>query len=150
MEEIGEKFKETRESMDIMLDEVSLDLDIPIRDLENIELGNIKNIGSVVLIKEIITKYSKYLGLDPDVFLDEYNEVLFDQTSKISLDDIKNAKKMLHKNEEKKFKVSSPYTVITKQKKNYLKIILVVLVILLGSISVILINNNQTESSVIE
>ena len=136
--------------MDIMLDEVSIDLDIPIKDIENLEIGNIKDMGNVVKIKDIITKYSKYLGLDPDDFLDEYNEVLFDQTSKISLEDIKNAKRMLHKNEKKELKIASPYTLAEKPKKNFLKILIIISVILLGIVSVYLIDNSQTESSVIE
>ena len=35
----------------------------------------------------------KYLGLDDDLILDEFNEYLFDFTSKISIDDIKKAEK---------------------------------------------------------
>ena len=64
-----------------------------------------------------IKNYSKYLGLDYDKMVEEFNEYLFDFTSKISIEDIKKAEKE-QKNKDKKLKtvkIASPYTVEKQQ-----------------------------------
>ena len=47
----------------------------------------------VFSVKYFIRDYAKYLGLKYEDLVDEFNEYLFDYTSKLSIDDIKNAKK---------------------------------------------------------
>ena len=72
-------------------------------------------------MKEYIKQYAKYLGLDPEKVVDEFNGFLFEHTSKISLDDIKAAQKKLDEEEKK---VKSPYTQVYKKKIGVLPFIL--------------------------
>lgn len=89
MKEIGESFKEKREEIGITLEEVSKDLGIKEVLLENLEEGNAKVFKDILEIKDTIESYSKYLGLDTEKIMDEYNDYLFEKTSKISINDIK-------------------------------------------------------------
>ena len=128
MQEIGEKFKEARESMEISLEEASSDLKVEEEQLKSIEDGDIKAFDNVVALKFLIKDYSKYLGLDADVIIDEYNEYLFDQTSKIDIEDIKAAKKKLESKGTKPEKsIKSPYTTF-KLKENKSKIALAIMI----------------------
>lgn len=119
MKEIGEKLKETRESMGITIEEAASDLKIRESQLENIEEGNKDAFKDIFYLKMFIKNYSKYLGLDYDEMVEEFNEYLFDFTSKISIDDIKKAEKEQRKKEKKlkTVKISSPYTVEKKQQQ---------------------------------
>lgn len=112
MKEIGERFEEAREAVGISTEEASSDLKVDEEQIQNIEAGNIKAFENVVSLKYLIRDYSKYLGLDAEEMLDEYNEYLFDCTSKISLEDIKAAKRKLAKQTEgvKEKEIKSPYT----------------------------------------
>lgn len=130
MENVGEKFKEARESMEISIEEASEDLKVEPSDIENIENGNIKAFDNVVNLKYLLKDYSKYLGLDTDEILDEYNEYLFDCTSKISLEDIKEARRRIAQSEKKENKIKSPYTNF-RNRTSAKKILLVLLVILI-------------------
>lgn len=130
MKEIGERFREMRESIGIDIEEAALDLKVTKEELRNIEIGNIKAFENVVTLKEFICTYSKYLGLDVDDMLDEYNEYLFDQTSKISLADIKAAQKRLAKKEKKEQRYRSPYTSVKNHTKKHRFFILIVLLVL--------------------
>lgn len=122
MKEIGERFEEARENIGISIEEAASDLKVEMDQIENIEAGNIKAFENVVSLKYLIRDYSKYLGLDAEEMLDEYNEFLFDCTSKISLEDIKAAKRKIAKqNEEgKERSVRSPYTAMSKRKNTFL------------------------------
>ncbi|HCV47103.1 MAG TPA: hypothetical protein DGF25_03955 [Catenibacterium sp.] len=114
LKEIGERLKETRESIGISIEEAAEDLKMRPTQIENIESGNMKAFKDVFYLKYFIRDYSKYLGLDYEDMVDEFNEYLFDYTSKISMDDIKKAKKNAKKEKEKK-KISSPYTLEHKR-----------------------------------
>lgn len=116
MKELGEYLKEHRETNGVGLEEVSEDLEISKDDLENIEAGNIRAFRDVLNLKTIIKTYAKYLGLDPEKVTDEFNDFMFEHTSKISLADILEAEKKT--NEEAKKKIRSPYTIIKKKKAN--------------------------------
>lgn len=120
MKEIGERLKEARLSMGISIEEASEDLKLRPSQLENIEAGNQDAFKDIFYLKYFIRDYAKYLGLDPDEVLEDFNEYLFDYTSKISLDDIKKASKELEKKEkeEKKDKIISPYTIERKPKRH--------------------------------
>ena len=63
MKEIGDKLKETRESMGISLEEAAEDLKLRPSQIENIEAGNIEAFKDVFYLKYFIRDYSKYLGL---------------------------------------------------------------------------------------
>ena len=109
MKEIGEKLKNTREEIGISIDEAAEDLKLRPSQIENIEAGNLEAFKDVFYLKYFIRDYSKYLGLDYEKMVDEFNEYLFDYTSKISIEDIKKAKKTVKPVEPIK-KISSPYT----------------------------------------
>ncbi len=120
MKEIGEKLKEARESIGVSIEEVAEDLKIRASQIENIEAGNSDAFKDVFNLKYLIRDYSKYLGLNKEDLIDEFNEYLFDYTSRLSLDDIKSAKK-----ERKQAKrIKSPYTI---EKKSHLPIIMFIL-----------------------
>lgn len=112
MKEIGDKLKETRESMGISLEEAAEDLKLRPSQIENIEAGNIEAFKDVFYLKYFIRDYAKYLGLDSEKMLDEFNEYLFDITSKIPIDLIEKAKK--DKKSISEPDAVSPYT---KEKK---------------------------------
>lgn len=116
MKELGEYLKEHRESNGVGLEEASEDLDISIDDLENIEVGNIRAFKDVLGLKNKIKTYAKYLGLDPEKVADEFNDFMFEHTSKISLKDILEAEKKA--NEQAPKQIHSPYTKIRKKKAN--------------------------------
>lgn len=112
MKEIGERLRETRESMGISVEEAAEDLKIRPAQLENIEDGNKEAFKDVFYLKFFIRDYAKYLGLDYEAFMEEFNEYLFDYTSRLSLDDIKKASE---KNKKQIKKIASPYTLEKKQ-----------------------------------
>ena len=91
MKEIGERLREMRESMGISVEEAAEDLKIRPAQLENIEEGNKEAFKDVFYLKFFIRDYAKYLGLDYEALTEEFNEYLFDYTSRLSLDDIKKA-----------------------------------------------------------
>lgn len=115
MKEIGEKLKETRENIGISIEEASEDLKTRPTQIENIESGNMDAFKDVFYLKYFIRDYAKYLGLNYEDMVDEFNEYLFDFTSKISVDDIKNArKKTLKEEKEREPRIMSPYTIERK------------------------------------
>lgn len=107
MKELGDYLKQTRVNNGVGLAEAAEDLEISTSHLENIESGNIKAFKDVYVLKEYITQYSKYLGLDSEKVIDEFNGFLFEHTSKISLEDIRIAQKKMEAQERK---AQSPYT----------------------------------------
>lgn len=111
MKDIGEKLKEARESIGVSIDEVAEDLKLSPSQIENIENGAIENFQDVSYLKYFIRDYAKYLGLDKNEMLDEFNEYLFDYTSKLSIEDIRKESK---KNKEDEHKIKSPYTIERK------------------------------------
>ena len=88
MKEIGESFREARETIGISKTEVIKDLNITESQLDNLEDGNINAFKDVFFLKEIIKKYSKYLNLDEDDIMDKFNDFMFGYTSRIPIEDI--------------------------------------------------------------
>lgn len=113
MKEIGEKLKDAREAMGISAEEAAEDLKIEVDQIINLEDGNMEIFKDIYYLKYLIRDYSKYLGLDKEDLVNEFNEYLFDYTSKISLEDIKKAQSMAKPEEDK---IKSPYTIEHKQK----------------------------------
>lgn len=112
MKEIGETLKETRENIGISIEEAANDLKLRPSQIENIEAGNMDAFKDIFYLKYFIRDYAKYLGLKYEDLVDEFNEYLFDYTSKISLDDIKKAKRKLdNKKKGEPKKIASPYTI---------------------------------------
>ncbi len=116
MKDIGLKLKEARENIGISIEEAAEDLKIRPTQIENLEQGNSDAFNDLFYLKYFIRDYAKYLGLDKEDLVDEFNEYLFDYTSKLSLDDIKNAKKGKTKNK----RIKSPYTLEQKPKLSWL------------------------------
>lgn len=119
MKELGEYLKEQRESNGVGIEEASEDLDILKDDLENIEAGNIRAFKDVLSLKSKIKVYAKYLGLDPEKVADEFNDFMFEHTSKISLADILEAEKKTNEEVQAQKQIRSPYTKIRKKKVNH-------------------------------
>ena len=113
MKEIGDYLKRTRISNGVSIAEAAEDLDLSTVQLENIESGNVKAFKDVYALKEDVRQYAKYLGLNPEKVIDEFNGFLFEHTSKISLEDIKMAQKKM---EEEEKGATSPYTKEYKKK----------------------------------
>ena len=131
MKELGEYLRRTRISSGLSITEVCEDLDFSTSLLENMESGNVKAFKDVYSLRDFIKKYANYLGLDADKVIDEFNDFLFAHTSRISLEDIQEAKKIVEENSKK---VKSPYTIEHKEKFNFWPIIYVILGILLLSL----------------
>ena len=109
MFEIGQTLKEARVSSGVSLTEASKDLNIKEVILENIEEGSMGCFKDIYELKDYIASYAKYLGLNVTALIDDFNEYLFEYTSKIPLKEIE--KKVEEQNKEKTTeKVVSPYT----------------------------------------
>lgn len=124
MKEVGELFKAKREEIGITIEEISKDLNIDNVLIENLEKGNDRAFKDILELKNTATKIAKYLGLDIENIIDEINNYIFDKTTKISPEDIKNA--VIE--EEKKIK--SPYTIEKESKKNKVVILAIILILI--------------------
>ena len=145
MKEIGLRLKEKRVSNGVSLDEAADDLKVRVGQLESIEEGRKEDFKDVLSLKLFIRDYAKYLGLDGEEMLDSFNEYLFEQTSKISLEEIEQAKREKEE-KEKDMKILSPYTVTSKDiKKRRIIIGCIILVIILFIIGYIVVRNNHSK-----
>lgn len=133
MEEIGNLFTLTRESAGVSLKEVSDDLGIEEAILENIEDGRSGAFSNIFLLKEYVFNYAKYLGLDADKIIDEFNEFIFEATSKIPVKEIEKKVTEIMKNEEEddKDRIISPYT--KKESKNDSKFFIIMYIIVISA-----------------
>lgn len=137
MKEIGEKLKEARESIGVSIEEVAEDLKLEPEKIENIENGNIEAFKDVFSLKYFIRDYAKYLGLDKEALVDDFNEYLFDYTSKLSIDDIKKEIKL---KAEDVPAIKSPYTMENKNEKRFQIITYIAIVVLLFAIGYFIFN----------
>lgn len=146
MDEIGSTLKATRESSGVNIEEASKDIDIKVEILQNIESGNIGCFKDIFILKEYIKNYAKYLGLDSDKLIDEFNDYMFEYTSKIPVKEIEQLMKEKEKEEAKEEKIVSPYTMETKKRKKsfyvitYLILILLVMCVIVWSVKQLTIN----------
>lgn len=147
MKEIGQQLKEARESIGVSIEEASEDLKIRPSQIENIEAGNSEAFDDVFYLKYFIRDYAKYLGLNKEDLVDEFNEYLFDYTSKLSLDDIKNAKK-----DKKPTKtIRTPYTIERKPKISFVPFLVWGLIIaLIITIIYFIVTLNSNDDDFIE
>ena len=139
MKEIGEYLKETRIEAGVSLDEAAEDLNLSENVLENIESGNVRAFKDIYALKDDVIAYAKYLGIDSEKIEDEFNEFLFEKTSKISVADIMNDQRVKDE-EENKRQVISPYTMEYKEKKNLRPIYISILLIFIAIIVIYLIS----------
>lgn len=112
MKDIGTKFQEKREEIGIKLEEAAKDLDITVAQLENLEDGNVNAFKDIFFLKELIKKYATYLNLDENEIMEDFNDFVFDFTSRIPVEEIEEkVKEIVSQNEkETRKKISSPYT----------------------------------------
>ena len=147
MKELGEYLKTHREENGVSLDEASEDLQIDKDLLESIEEGNIRAFRDVYTLKDYVRNYAKYLGLDPEKVLDEFNDFLFEHTSKISLEDIKEAQK---KEESLKKKTISPYTRIPRKKFDLRPVLITLLAVLVFFFIIYLLLHRSPKNNIID
>lgn len=130
MNEIGSELKSARESSGVSLNEASKDLNIKVEILENIEDGRTGAFKDIFELKENISSYAKYLGLDEKELIDEFNDYMFEYTSKIPIKEIEKTIELKIK-EEKKDEVVSPYTKQAKKYSSWVYIVIYSLILLL-------------------
>lgn len=146
MKEIGTELEQAREAMGVSLEEAAADLKLKPSQLENIEKGNRSAFKNVFELKQIIRDYAKYLSLEYEKLEDEFNEFVFEYTSKIPLEEIAKA------NEERileKRDIMSPYTIEYKRRFSFLPFIIIALLIIAIGVIVYLVidklNNDDEE-----
>lgn len=143
MKEIGIKFKEKRETIGINEEEAARDMEITIPQLENLEDGNVNAFKDIFFLKELVKKYAIYLNINDEEIMDEFNDFVFDFTSKIPVSEIEQKVKELEKEKDKETrkKISSPYT-RKKVRKAKLKPVYLfsIITVILVSLTLIVLN----------
>lgn len=129
LQNIGETLKSKREEINIEVEEVAADLVIDREKIIAVEAGDRHAFEDVFDLKEFIRTYAKYLGLDSDKMIDEFNEYLFDFTSKIPLKAIEIAKK---EKQTKREEIKSPYTIPRSKWRPYIIAGVITTVVILG------------------
>lgn len=128
MKDIGLELKEKREENGVSVEEAAEDLKMRPSQIISLEDGRKEDFSDVNTLKFFIRDYAKYLGLDGEKLVDEFNEFLFDFTSKIPSEVIEEAKQ---KREKEKKEFSSPYTKKEGHNKTYIICIGVCVLVLL-------------------
>jgi len=148
MEFIGEKLKTSREEKGLSLQEVSEDLKITEKDLRNIEQGNQKAFVDIYVLRNCIYDYAKYLGLDYEQIIDEFNEYMFEYTSRIPVEAIERISKQKEKEESNK-EALSPYTSqnLENPKKKWIVIVGIVILVLAIITTVFIIKQNERKDN---
>lgn len=151
MNEIGCLLKSARETSGVSLEEASADLKIRPAILNNIEEGNMGCFKDIFELKDYIRDYSKYLGINPDKMVDDFNEYMFEATSKIPVKEIENQIKEKNKMEATgEIRIMSPYTDNKSRYKTknylllYLLVIILVALVIFWSVKQITIGNTVT------
>ena len=137
MIEIGLKLKEKREENGVSIEEVAEDLKIRPSQISNLEEGKRESFKDLVFLKYFIRDYAKYLGLNSEKLVDEFNEYLFDYTSKIPVEEIEKAKL----NNVNKKEISSPYTNANCGRKELKIVLSVCFLLILGIIVYFIVSN---------
>jgi len=131
LEDIAELLKTTREESGLGLEEVSKDLEINELLLKNIEEGKIGSFKDIFVLKNYISDYAKYLGLNSTKILDDFNEYLFEYTSRIPVEEIEKTMELNTKEEKDEDKIVSPYTQFNNKSKKSIYILIYILVLIL-------------------
>ena len=152
MNEIGEELKYARKSSGVSLNEASNDLGIKVEILENIEDGRSGAFKDIFELKEYISNYAKYLGLNEQELIDEFNEYMFEYTSKIPIKEIEKTIELKIKEEKKDDVVASPYTMQAKKYNKWVYIVLyafiflLVLFAIIWSVKQVTVNKSSTDT----
>ncbi len=151
MKELGEYLKDTRKEHGVSLEEAASDLQLSVEELENIEDGNTRAFKDIYHMRHLVKDYAKYLGLEQDKVQDEFNDFLFEKTSKISLTDIMEAQQKKEEKTPEVKEIKSPYTKdYSKRIKIWPIVTAVILLALLITLIIIIINmltSNRTINS---
>lgn len=149
MKEIGTELEEAREAMGVSLEEAAADLKLKPSQLENIEKGNRSAFKDVFELKQIIRDYAKYLSLEYEKLEDEFNEFVFEYTSKIPLEEIAKA------NEARKLEkrdIMSPYTLEYKRRFSFINfwviLLLIAVIAVITYVVILYVNSNGNEGQV--
>ncbi len=151
MGDIGNDLKTARIASSVSLEEAASDTEIPETALEQIEEGSIGSFKDIFQLKDYLRTYAKYLGLDPDKIIDQFNEYMFEYTSKIPVKEIEKTITKMAK-EDKNEEIISPYTKINKKYSNWVYIIIyafiaiLVMLAILWSVKQVTINRNNTNT----
>ncbi len=141
MNEIGNDFKLARLSSSVSLEEASKDTEIPITALEQIEEGTIGSFKDIFELKGYLQVYAKYLGLDANQVIDDFNEYMFEYTSKIPLEDLEKAiqekERLEEETETNEIKAVSPYLKPQEDNSAQKMVITVIVIIILVAITLI-------------
>lgn len=127
MKDIGQKLKEKREENGVSIEEASEDLKMRPSQIASIEEGNTDSFKDMYTLKYFVRDYAKYLGLETDKIMDEFNEFMFDFTSKIPVEAIEKAKKEKKDDDNK---ITSPYTT-TNTKVSFPKYIIAIIAVII-------------------
>ena len=138
MKDIGLKLKEKREENGVSIEEVAEDLKMRPSQIISLEEGRKEDFKDVLFLKYFIRDYAKYLGLDGEELVDDFNEFLFDFTSKIPVEEIEKAKL----NNVNKKEIVSPYTNVSTDKRT-LKIFLIVVILIVSLVAVYFVLSNK-------
>ena len=130
LKDIGAKLKEARESIGVSVEEAAEDLKLKVSQIENLEAGNMEAFQDVFYLKYFIKDYAKYFVLKHEDLVDEFNEYLFDYTSKISIEDVKKKQDTI----EDKVTIHSPYTKKLKEPFKLSSIIPYIIIIIIAVI----------------
>lgn len=141
MDEIGANFKDARLDASVTLEEASEDTLIPITALEQIENGAIGSFKDIFILKDYLSVYAKYLGLNSNEIIDKFNEYMFEYTSKIPAEDLEKAVALKNNEEEvlspQGIQTVSPYLKPHEDNKNSKIIITIIVIIVLVAVTVI-------------
>ncbi len=141
MKEIGEEFKEKREEIGITTSEVASDLNKEVLLIESLESGNHKVFKDILELKDMVKLYAKYLGLDDEKLLGDLDDFLFEKTSKISIEDIKERLKQEQDNKKNEKKIRTPYTIEVEKKKNLTLVFILISALIILVIFYLLLRN---------
>lgn len=141
MGDIGNVLKMTRIESSVSLEEASTDTEIPETALEQIEEGSIGSFKDIFKLKEYLRIYAKYLGLDPEKIIDEFNEYMFEYTSKIPVKDLEKAieekERELENTKPIGIETVSPYLKPKKDESRKKMVITVIVIIILIAITLV-------------
>ncbi len=151
MKDIGESFREKREEFGISKEEAANDMEITLAQLDNLEDGNANAFKDVFFLKELIKKYAKYLNINEDEVMSEYNEFMFNYTSRIPIAEIEKKVSEIKKEEEKESSkiIYAPYTKVSSKGKSKSKTIILVLIgifLVIMAIVVLLVVKNKVDN----
>jgi cytoskeletal protein RodZ len=100
MKEIGQTLKDKREQMNLSLSDVHNATRVQEKYLAAIEVGNLDVFKAEVYYKSFLRSYSKYLGFDPEEFIDLFNaqKYAIEQASKLEQTSFSESLVNQHKN----------------------------------------------------